>query len=381
MSNQSSLEKPAAASRAVEWTLGHFSRLPVEKKTTVILGLLGAVTAIGWADYITGIQMSFVVFYVVPVGFAVITLGRTGGAIVACASVGIRFLADSTGYADGWLATWLWWNSAGSLLVYLAIVWMLDALSNFQKQLEYRVQARTAELEQEVQKRQAAQRDLLELSANERASMGHELHDQLGQHLVGTALAAQVLAHKLNTRDPAAGREARQIADLVEQGIAQTRQLAHGMMMTSVEPNRFDTELDELCATLKQQYPRVHCHRQVEVSPLLRDPMMTAQLFRIAQEALRNAMRHSRATDVWLSVEDLRPGLRLSVEDNGRGLPPPSERHGMGLRIMQHRAERLGTEFSITERKGGGTCVTCTVSQGNLGSFSHAKHEDTDFSR
>ncbi|MDP2136484.1 MAG: sensor histidine kinase [Candidatus Didemnitutus sp.] len=367
--------------RDTSWALTLLTRLPAGGRIAAILGLGCGVLAIGWVDYVTGTRMSFVVFYLGPVALAVSWLGRLSGIITAVASVVIRFVADSTDDAATVHETWLWWNSVGSLFVYLAIVWLLDALIRFHRQLERRVQLRTLELEREVRKRQEVQRELLELSDNERSAMGRELHDQLGQHLVGTAMAAQVLAHKLHGRDEPGGREARKIADLVEQGIAQTRQLAHGLLLTSLDPSRFASELEELCAALRQQYPKVQCRCRIEATPLLRHPAIAAQLFRIGQEALRNAMRHSGATVVDLAVESTKAGLTLSVTDNGRGLPPAEQRHGMGLRIMKHRAEHLRGEFNVANQASGGTRVTCVLPASILKSKTHGKREDPYFPR
>lgn len=328
-----------------------------------LLGIAGCILAIGWADYVTGTRMSFVIFYIVPIALAVTWLGRFAGVIAAIAAMIIRFVADTTGDASTLQQTWLWWNAAGGLLVFFLVVWMLGALIKFHRELEQRVQERTHDLEQEIEKRRQVQRELLELSANERSAMGRELHDQLGQHLVGTAMAAQVLADRLMARDETGAGEARQIAGLIEQGIAQTRQLARGLLLSDIEPDRLASELEEMCAAVRQQFPRVECLAQVGSTASLEDGTTAAQIYRIAQEALRNALRHSGASCVWLRVSEAkeRNVLEIVVEDNGRGLPPESERRGMGLRIMQHRAEHLGSRLELTSRPDGGTRVACAV--------------------
>jgi signal transduction histidine kinase len=184
-------------------------------------------------------------------------------------------------------------------------------------------------------------------------------------------MAAQVLAHRLHGRDENGAREARKIADLVEQGIAQTRQLARGLLLERVDPERLKSELEELCAGLRQQFPAVECVASVETPAQLRDASVAAQVFRIAQEALRNACRHSGAQRVALTVREERGDLRVLVEDDGRGLPPPGERsEGMGLRIMQHRAEHLGSNLTISAQRGHGTRVMCLVPLGGRSSFS-----------
>ncbi|MBA4137953.1 MAG: hypothetical protein C0518_11600 [Opitutus sp.] len=347
--------------RVTEWVLGRFTQLPGNGRGAA-LGITCLLGVIGWVDYITGTRMSFVVFYLIPVSVAVTRMGRGAGVLAALASVVIRFVADSNDRDASLHDAWLWWNSVGSLLVYFVVVWILDALIKFHRQLEDRVRERTNELEAEVRKRQEIQRQLLDLSASERSAMGRELHDQLGQHLVGTAMAAQVLAQRLHARDENGGREARKIAELLEQGVAQTRQLAHGLLLTQLEPARLGAEFEELCATLRQQYPRVVCECRIETRRAPADAGAAAQLFRIGQEALRNAFRHSAARTVTLVLADDGHGLLLSVADDGCGLPAAGAGgSGMGLSIMQHRAEHLGTRLQIESTPGCGTCIKCFV--------------------
>lgn len=348
--------------RATEWTLRKFTGLPAGGWKAALAWISAALILIGWLDYVTGTRISLVIAYLVPVALAVAWLGFTAGWLTAIGGVAIRFGADMADDPAALRQTWLWWNSLGSLVVYLTVVWILDALVRLHRQLGQRVRERTEELQREVRKRRQVQRELLDLSASERSAMGRELHDQLGQHLVGTAMAAQVLAHRLQVRDEQAAREARKVVDLVEQGIAQTRQLAHGLLLARIEPERLKSEFQELCAALRQQFPQVDGDCRVEVPRHLRDPAVAAQIYRIAQEALRNACRHSGASRVTLAVREEGEVLLLEVEDNGSGLAPAGERSaGLGLRIMQHRAEHLGAKLIISAQPGRGTRVTCVV--------------------
>lgn len=175
-------------------------------------------------------------------------------------------------------------------------------------------------------------------------------------------MAAQVLAHRLQARDETGAREARQIADLVEQGIAQTRQLARGLLLERIEPERLKSEIEELCAALRQQFPKVKCEAFVQTPVRLKDPAVAAQIYRIAQEAMRNACRHSGAQHVGLGLRESEGRLFLGIVDDGHGLPDPSDRGaGMGLRIMQHRAEHLGSTLAISSQRGRGTEVSCEI--------------------
>lgn len=319
-------------------------------------------TLVGFIDYLTGTRVSLTLLYLAPVAMATVWINRTAGWLTAVACVVVRVSADLLEAPEAWASVWLWWNAGASLVVYLAVAWILDTLIRLHRELEQRVRARTAELEIETQRRQQVQRELLELSASERSAMGRELHDQLGQHLVGTAMAAQVLVQRLQNKDEVSAREARKIADLVEQGIAQTRQLARGLMLERVDPDRLQSEVEELCAALRQQFPAVNCSVRTASPARLRDPAAVAQLYRIAQEAMRNACRHSGAKHVHLTLDDLPGKLQLTIEDDGRGLADPEHRTGgIGLQIMQHRAEVLRAHLEITTRPGQGTTVRCEI--------------------
>lgn len=358
--------------RLTGWTLGRITGMPKSGRPGAVVWICLFLVGTGVVDYVTGTRVSMGFFYLVPVSLAVVWLGPGGASLAALGSGAIRVVADLTDAPHSLQETWLWWNSASALLIYFSTIWILHALIQLHRQLEQRVRQRTEELERETLKRQQVQRELLELSESERSAMGRELHDQLGQHLVGTAMAAQVLAHRLHGRDESGAREARKIADLVEQGIAQTRQLARGLLLERVEPERLKSELEELCAGLRQQFPAVECVASVETPPGLRDAARAAQVFRIAQEALRNACRHSGAKRVTLTLREEQGNLCVTVEDDGRGLPPPGERNeGMGLRIMQHRAEHLGSNLAISAQRGRGTRVRCVVPLGAPERLSH----------
>ncbi len=358
--------------RVTGWTLERLTGMPKSGRTGALVWIGLFLVAIGFIDYMTGTRVSMGFFYLVPVALSVVWLGLGAASLTALACWAVRVVADLTDAPQSFQETWLWWNSASALLIYFSVIWILHALIQLHRQLEQRVRERTEELERETLKRQQVQRELLELSESERSAMGRELHDQLGQHLVGTAMAAQVLAHRLHGRDESGAREARKIADLVEQGIAQTRQLARGLLLERVEPERLESELEELCAGLRQQFPAVECVARVETPAGLRDASRAAQVFRIAQEALRNACRHSGAKRVALTLREEGGNLLVMVEDDGRGLPPEGERNeGMGLRIMQHRAEHLGSNLMITAQRGRGTRVRCVVPLGSPVRFSH----------
>jgi signal transduction histidine kinase len=95
---------------------------------------------------------------------------------------------------------------------------------------------------------------------------------------------------------------------------------------------------------------------------LIHSAATAEHLYRIAQEATRNAVQHGGAQNITIELNTLEEGHELRVEDDGAGVPAvPPEANGMGLRIMAHRARLIGATFSITPRPGGGTGVICQL--------------------
>jgi signal transduction histidine kinase len=223
------------------------------------------------------------------------------------------------------------------------------------------VRERTASLTDEIAERVRLERVVLEITERERRAIGHDLHDGLSQHLTGTALVAQALGGKLAARSPEDASEVRKIVGLIEQGIEQTRRLAKGLLLAEIERDGLVIALQGLAANVRSQ-SRVACDVTCAAAVSLEESGTATHLFRIAEEASRNAVRHGRATRVAISLLNEPEGLALSIEDNGSGLPPASSRgQGLGLRIMAHRAAIIGARLSVDAPQSGGTRVICRL--------------------
>jgi signal transduction histidine kinase len=193
-------------------------------------------------------------------------------------------------------------------------------------------------------------------SLEERQRLARELHDSVSQALYGIALGART-AHTLLDRDPAAAREpVEYILSLAETGLAEMRALIFELRPESLES-------EGLTAALRKQVEALQARHGTEVAfvpceePDVPLPVKEA-VYRIAQEALTNVFKHSRATEVAVSLRSASGGLELEVADNGRGFDPAGEYPGhLGLRSMTERAENLGGRLRITSRPGGGTRV------------------------
>jgi signal transduction histidine kinase len=109
-------------------------------------------------------------------------------------------------------------------------------------------------------------------------------------------------------------------------------------------------------------HPNVRCEYQCTNPVAIHDRAAAGHLYRISQEAITNAIRHGHASNIALRLEPVGAGLRLVVDDDGSGLPPPGRRGpGMGLRIMAHRAAMMNGTLEVRARAGGGSTVVCEL--------------------
>ncbi len=335
------------------------TRMGWGRSAAVVLGLLAL---IGAGDYLMGLWLSVQLFYLIPIVLAALWLGRRDTYLVAVLCGLVRVLTDvAGGILEHFEPANVFWNRVGELVVFCAVAWALDAWVSLQRELEERVQQRTAALEQASAARDELQKQLFEISRRERGEIGHDLHDGLGQHLTATTMAANLLANRLATAGNPAADDAHRVVGLLQEGIAQTRQLARGLLLSAVEPADLVPELDELADSIRAQHG-IACDFTLHgLLPEL-NATTTSHLFYIAQEAARNAARHGHPTQVAIELTCGEEALLLMVTDDGTGLrETDGSGPGMGLRIMQHRSELIGAGFAIGPGPDGGTCVRCRV--------------------
>jgi PAS domain S-box-containing protein len=213
----------------------------------------------------------------------------------------------------------------------------------------------------DISRRRRLERELLEISDRERRRFAQELHDGLGQQLGGIAYLANVLRQRLDERGAPERGEATRIFHLVRKAIEDARRISRGWSPIRDEPEGLMDGLRELAAQISETSSvrcRLLCPRRI----LVPDTVVASHLFRIAQEAVNNAIKHGRASAVTILPRVAGGQLRLSVLDNGRGLPPiPPRRGGLGLRTMQYRAALIRGALEVRPRQQRGTEVICTL--------------------
>lgn len=202
---------------------------------------------------------------------------------------------------------------------------------------------------------------LSEAQVEERRHMARELHDEIGGHMTGVGLMAQTLhADLVEAASPLAARTEELLRSI--NGVHQRlRAVVRGLMPVEAIPEGLMAALDQLAHQCRTAFG-IPCRFRCEPAVYVEDPTVSLHLFRIAQEAVSNAVRHAKPTDITITLERTPRGLEIQVIDDGSGTeeisPGPP---GIGLESMRQRAHQLGGECSIRPREGGGTIVRCWV--------------------
>lgn len=333
---------------------------PAWPRAALVAISLVLLAVIGIVDYLTGFNLSFAVFYLLDIGFAAWLIGRGFALAVTALSIVISIAGDWAAGAHYSTVLIPIWNALLQCVVYAVVVWLLGSLREAQRELEHKVEQRTRALTHEIGERERLEEEILEISEREQRRIGHDLHDGLCQHLTATAMAGQVLGQKLVARSVPEAADAGELVRLIENGIAMTREMAHGIAPLEMESEGLVTALRVLAANIGRMF-RIACELECDSPPPIEDAATATHLYRIAQEAVQNALRHGKPRQIVMSLSRLRERAQLSIEDDGTGLPEDWQSgRGLGARIMAHRAVMIGGELSIEPSPTGGTLVTCS---------------------
>jgi signal transduction histidine kinase len=207
--------------------------------------------------------------------------------------------------------------------------------------------------------RKLMERQVAEISDREQRRIGQDLHDTLCQHLVSIAFASELLRDKLERSQLPEAAQAETIAELVNDGISQARHLARGLYPVRLEVEGLASAFEELAETT-QMRNNVSCRFSCEEQILILDTVAGNNLYRIAQEAINNALKHGHCKTISIGLGAVDDEVILTVKDDGVGFPEGMEQStGMGLHIMNYRAKMIGASLDIRRGVGGGTIVIC----------------------
>ncbi len=242
----------------------------------------------------------------------------------------------------------------------LAAEWLQQ--SSRHRRTERLVQERTADLrrakeriETDMSERVRLENEIIEVGNREKLRIGRDLHDSLGQKLTGALFLSKAL-----TRTNDSNENAAKLTGLLKETVTQVRRLAHGLAPVDLGDTGLCGALAHLTAETQRTYA-IQCTFDKQLSDNEPAGQAATHLYHIAQEAVSNAVKHGKADRISIMLTVQPDGSSLQIEDNGGGIPAENSRPqgGIGIRMMQHRADIIGGSLSISPHPDGGTRIIC----------------------
>jgi signal transduction histidine kinase len=211
-----------------------------------------------------------------------------------------------------------------------------------------------------------AERKIINASEEAQQRIGRELHDDLGQQLTGIAFRSEILSQDLKKSGYSCCAEASEITVLINDAINKTRRLAQGLYPVELKGTGLSAMLEQLVENIESIY-QIKSELVSEGECNIEDPVKLINLFRITQEAVNNAIKHSGATEIRIKMASTPANVTLAIIDNGRGIGERADASGrgvtggLGMHTMQYRASFLGASFKVAQRPEGGTSVIVDI--------------------
>jgi signal transduction histidine kinase len=315
----------------------------------LLVGLIGAI------DWFSGYEVSLSLFYGAPIMVAIWYGDKKAGVLVAIVCAIAWWWADILAghiYPKRWLAIW---EPCLQFGYFGFVAWAGAAL----KEKHDAIRARIDLLEHSHR----LEREIIEISEREQRRIGRDLHDGICQHFAAIGCGVASLRKDLLQQNlPNEAAVAAELAELLNNGVVQARNLARGLVPVHMEAG-LSFALEELAGSVSRLQD-IECTFDSDSDVEIADASAATHLYRIAQEAINNACRHGAASKVRLALAGAGNSATLSIADNGSGIPRKSNgSRGLGLNIMSYRARLVGGNLAIGQAPGGGTLITCTFPQ------------------
>lgn len=213
----------------------------------------------------------------------------------------------------------------------------------------------------DITERKKLEQEILDISEHEQRKLGRDLHDGLGQRLTGLEMLSHGLAEDLKGHAPSVAKQARRLNRELRETVTQARLISHSLAPVSLEGDGLMRGLVALAASTSQ-IPGVACRFTCDSPVCLADVTAATHLYRIAQEAVNNALKHGKARKIDILLNERDGEMELSVENNGRSIQAATRANqGMGLHVMRYRAAVIGATLAIESGKRTGVRVRCTL--------------------
>lgn len=220
----------------------------------------------------------------------------------------------------------------------------------------------------DISRSKGLEKQLMHAGDRERQKIGQDLHDDLCPHLIGVAGLAAVIKDDLENRGDPAAAMADKIGILMEDAVDKTRHLARGLCPVHLVSHGLQSALQEIVHGV-EYVPEIRFDFHADPDINFSDNNRATHLYHIAREAVNNAVKHSGATRIALSLTADGPGfgqIRLMVRDNGRGINQDGNPSGIGLQIMEYRAKIIDAQFRV-DTGGDGTGIHVCLSRDMTG--------------
>lgn len=218
------------------------------------------------------------------------------------------------------------------------------------------------ELEDASATRLRLEDEIMRVSDDERRRLGSELHDGLCQHLTAALLRCTTFENDMAARNMPEAGSAGRLRAMIEESIGMAYDVSKGLCPLDLNPDALVSALERL-ARQTRETTHLACEFRSEGAVAIRDPQKALHLFRIAQEAVRNAAKHAQGRMIQVELVSTSDALTLRIRDDGIGRRSDADAEvgGMGVPLMRHRAEIIGGTLTMDHPTGGGTVVTCRV--------------------
>jgi signal transduction histidine kinase len=332
VSNGSGLSKPEFLH-----TLAQADQRASELKAWQV-GLLSAVVVllIGAADNVTPLDLTFSLFYLAPVAFAAWYSTRNLGLIISALTTVVWLAVELQIRPEGSLSILLL-NSVFRFLMFGFVSVIVSRLRALQSSLKREVRSALDRVEREVSRRLDIEREIAVASHREQQRIAYDLHDGLGQELGGLAFQSKMLAAKLAEGGSPLAQDAERVVRMLNFSIGRTRALSRLLDPVGNDSGGLRDALSQLADYSGEAFSVACTFTGPSVIPKLSGEA-DLHLYRIAQEAIRNAVEHGQATDITVTLELNERTLTLSVVDNGKGVgsPRPQTLRGRGMGPGSH---------------------------------------------
>jgi signal transduction histidine kinase len=323
----------------------------------IVVGTL----VVGNLDFVTGGEISFSIFYLIPISAAARFHDRSTAVKTAIFAGLVWLLVELLAQPEFSHPLIPIWNAFGRTVFFLLLVGYITTVFQRDAWLKAEVTQKTAQLREMVSNQRILERRMAQAVAREQSEITRELHDGVGQYLAGLAFQARSLSDELQSAgSPQAERSVKLVQMLAETN-RMLRRLDHILAPAIGGEGGLSVAFRRLVTDVRQ-FSGVECTLDLPAESIVIGEFQALTLFRIAQEAISNSVKHSGTGSVRLELSTHDTGLRLVVSDRGRGYDlVSSDDSGEGLRIMRHRAELIGARLKIRSAPGTGCAVVCEL--------------------